>query len=703
MNTTSVRAWVRLCFVSALLLFSTTCSSADSVRNTPTPAFTPTPVTFAEDTARAFLKAWSEADYNAMYAMLAPSRQETTTAEQFVSRYKGIATEMTLKSVRATLQSAREEGNEAEAKYTAVFETHLFGTLQYEYTMLLRREQSRWGVLWNPGLIIPHLAAGGSVRFQVSVPARADIFDRKGKPLTQPQTLVVVEVVPAQMKNESAVLNTLARLFNKSASAIKAMYSNSPGDWRTPIGTLTQDQVRANLSALTQPGIYLDRTQDIRTYPRGTLAAHAIGYVGQIDAEELARLQVRGYREGDLIGKSGLELWGEQYLAGQRGGKLVVLTPSGAITATLATAPVKPSQNLYTTLDIDLQAIVEKALSARTRLGAAVVMDVSNGNILAMASVPTWDPNRLSQRMTPAEFRALVNDPGAPLVNRVTQGAFPPGSVFKVVAFSAAIEKGLYTPNSTFNCPGYWDGLGQNYRKVCWIYSVASKGHGTLSLANALVQSCNVTFYQVGYKLYQTDPNLLPNFARAFGLGQVTGIEVAESPGIVPDPSKGNFRAGDAVNMVIGQGDLLTTPLQIANIMAAIANGGTLYRPRLVTRVASLADGTEKIFPIETRGKLPVSATTLAALRQALARVTTDKDGTAYNAFRGAKVSVAGKTGTAEVLKAGEPHSWFAAYAPADNPKIAVVVIAEHGSEGSTTAAPIVREIVEGYFALPNR
>lgn len=700
MNNSYAFAWMRLFCVCAMLLVSTTCSLTDSLRPTPTPAFTPTPAIFAEDIARAFLKAWSETDYNAMYTMLAPSRQETTTIEQFVARYKGIATEMTLKSVRATLQSAREEGNEAEAKYTAVLETHLFGTLPYEYTMLLRREQGRWGVLWNPGLIVPHLASGGSVRFQPSVPARADIFDRKSRPLTQPQTLIVVEVVPAQMKNESAVLNTLARLFNKSASAIKAMYSNSPGDWRTAIGTLTQEQVRANLAALNQPGIYIDRTQDIRTYPRGTLAAHAIGYVGQIDADELARLQVRGYREGDLIGKSGLELWGEQYLAGQRGGKLVVLTPSGAITATLATAPVKPSQNLYTTLDIDLQAIVEKALSARTRLGAAVVMDVSNGNILAMASMPTWDPNRLSQRMTPAEFRALINDPGAPLVNRVTQGAFPPGSVFKIVAFSAAIEKGLYTPNSTFNCPGYWDGLGQNYRKVCWIYTASGKGHGTLSLANALVQSCNVTFYQVGYKLYQTDPNLLSNFARAFGLGQTTGIELAESPGIVPDPSKGNFRAGDAVNMVIGQGDLLTTPLQIVNMMAAIANGGTLYRPRLVTRVASLADGTEKVFPVEVRGKLPLSATTLTALRQALARVTTDKDGTAYTAFRGAKVSVAGKTGTAEVFKAGEPHSWFAAYAPADNPKIAIVVIAEHGSEGSTTAAPIVREIVEGYFAL---
>ena len=700
----SIRTSAKFFFlvVLALLLASAGCDSLPGgIGATPTPAYTPTPVTFAEETARAFLKAWSEGDYNAMYTMLAPSRRETITAEQFVARYKGIATEATIKSIKITVNSVREEGNEAEAKHTVAIETYAVGTLQHDNTMLLRREQGRWGVLWNPGLIFPQLGSGGSVRYIPLVSARADILDRKGKPFTQPQTLIVVQVVPEQMKNENAVLATLARLFNKQPGVIKAMYSNSPGDWRTPIGTLTQEQVKANLDALNQPGIYTDSTKDIRTYPRGTLAAHAIGYVGQVSAEELAKLEVKGYREGDLIGKSGLELWGEQYLAGQRGGKLVIVSPSGAVTAALANVPAKQSQNIYTTLDLDVQEIVEKALGAH--IGAAVVMDISNGNVLAMASHPTWDPNRLSQKMTPQDFRALINDPGDPLVNRATQGAFPPGSVFKIVSYAAAIEKGLYSPNSLFNDPGYWDGLGQNFRKVCWIYPITGKGHGTISFANALTQSCDVTFYQVGQKLDQTDRNLLPNFARAFGLGKETGIELAESPGIVPDPNKGTWRPGDTINLVIGQGDLLTTPLQIVDMMAAIANGGTLYRPRLVARVSSLADGTEKVFPTDARGKLPVSATTLTSIRQALARVTADSTGTAYNAFRGAKVAIAGKTGTAEVLKTGEPHSWFAAYAPADNPKIAVVVIAEHGGEGSTTAAPIVREIVEGYFALPNK
>ena len=343
-KTCSIRISAKFLFlvVLALLLASAGCDSLPGgIGATPTPAYTPTPVTFAEETARAFLKAWSEGDYNAMYTMLAPSRRETITAEQFVARYKGIATEATIKSIKITVNLVHEEGNEAEARYTGAIETYTVGTLQHANTMLLRREQGRWGVLWNPRLIFPQLGSGGSVRYIPLVSARADIFDRKGKPFTQPQTLTVVEVVPDQMKNENAALATLARLFNKQSGVIKAMYSNSPGDWRTPIGTLTQEQVKANLDALSQPGIYTDSTKDIRTYPRGTLAAHAIGYVGQVSAEELAKLEVKGYREGDFIGKSGLELWGEQYLAGQRGGKLVILQ------AYPTTEPIRPRPRGY--------------------------------------------------------------------------------------------------------------------------------------------------------------------------------------------------------------------------------------------------------------------------------------------------------------------------------------------------------------------
>jgi penicillin-binding protein 2 len=675
------------------------CGILPGDSSTPTPAFTPTPVTFAEDTARAFLKAWSEGDYNAMYQMVAPSRKETTPVDQFVARYKGIATEATITRVKPSLTFAHEEGNEAEVKFSVTLETVAAGTLQQDNTMLLRRENGRWGVLWNPGLIFTQLANGGTVHLTPLASARADIFDRKGRPLTVPQELTVIEVVPAEMKNENAVLSALARVFGMPAAAIKAMYSKFPGDWRTAIGTLPANQVKANLDALNQPGIHTDKTQDLRTYPNGTLAAHVIGYVGQISAEQLAQLQPRGYREGDMLGQSGLELWGEQYLAGTRGGRLDILAPSGAISATLANIPAQQSQSVHSTLDIDVQQIVEKALG--DHIGAAIVMDISNGNILAMASHPTVDPNRLSQRMSVSDWKTLLNDPGDPLINRAAQSAFPPGSVFKIVSYSAALEKGGMSANTLFSdATGYWDGLGVNNRKYNWTFPITGKGLGTMPLSSALTQSDDVVFYQVGQKLDQIDHNLLPNFARAFGLGANTGFELAESPGIIPDPNAGVWRPGDPINLVIGQGALLASPLQIVDMLAAVANGGTLYEPHVVARVSSLADGTEIVFPAKVRGKLPDSAATLASIRQALLRVTTDKDGTAYSAFRGAKIVSAGKTGTAEVFKTGEPHSWFAGYAPADNPKIAVVVIAEHGGEGSTTAAPIFREIVDKYFAL---
>ncbi len=705
MNSFSSLRAVRQCLpmsLSVLLFIAIGCSALPIVdSSTPTPAFTPTPVLFAEDTARAFLKAWSEFDYNAMYSLLAPEAQATITQDQFVARYKGIVVEATIKTVKPVFVSAHEEGNEAEAKFSVTLETNVVGTLQQDNAMRLRRdaERNRWGVLWNPGLIFSQLSAGGSVKLYPTVPARADIFDRKGRPITQPQEMISIQVVPVEMKNESAVLAALAKIFNLQPGVIKAMYSKFPGDWRTPIGSLTADQVKQNLDALTLPGIHTDASQDIRTYPFGALGAHVIGYVGLINADELAKFQVRGYREGDMIGKSGLEYWGEQYLAGQRGGKLAILSPGGGITATLANVPAKPSQNIYTTLDMDLQKIVEDALGARN--GAAVVLDIANGNVLAIASHPSYDLNRLSQKMTVTDFRALLNDPGDPLVNRAVQSAFPPGSVFKIVTYAAAIEKGGMTASTLFNDPGFWDGLGVSNRKVCWIYPITGHGHGTLTLSSALTQSCDVTFYQVGQKLDQLDKNLMPSFARAFGLGSETGIELAESAGNVPDPNVGQWRPGDPINLVIGQGDLLTSPLQIADMLAAVANGGTLYKPHLVARISSLADSTEQTFPPEVRGKLPISANTLATLKDALKRVTTDKDGTAYSAFRGAKVISAGKTGTAEVLKAGEPHSWFAGYAPADNPKIAIVILAEHGGEGSVTAAPIFRQIVDKWLGAP--
>lgn len=674
---------------------------------TPTPVPIPTPVLTAEETARNFLKAWSAADYAAMYAMLAPSRQATISASDFVTRYRNIVAEATIAAVKTTVMSTNEDASQAEVKFSVAFETNLVGTIQQDNTMSLRLENNRWGVLWSPNLIFSQLNSGYSLRFFPLASARADIFDRKGRPLTAPLTLVSIDVVPSQMKNENATLAILARVLNKPASEIKAIYSKYQDDWRTSVGIITPDVLKNNLKDLDQPGILTDSTKETRTYPNGQIAAHVIGYVGQASPEELTQLQSKGYRDGDIVGKSGLEIWGEPYLAGTRGGKLVITAPGGAIAATLASVPAKQSQNIYSTIDLDVQKIVEKELQQslekdKLRAGAAIVMDVSNGNVLAMVSYPDYDPNKLTQKLSPQEFRALANDPDVPLYNRAAQAAHPPGSVFKIVSYCAALEtpsSGI-SANTTMSDPtGYWDGFGRRW--TCWIYSFPRRFHGTLKFSDALAQSCDVIFWQVGRVLDSIDRNLMPKFARAFGLGSETGFELLEAAGNVPDPAKlDTWSQGHAMNLVIGQGYMLASPLQIASMTAAIANGGTLHKPHIVARISSIADRTEKTTQPEVRGKLPISPSTLASVRDAMKRVTTDPQGTAEFVFRGSKLNVAGKTGTAEVP--GDTDAWFAAYTPADNPKIAVVVLVEHskGGEGSEVAAPIVRKIMEGYLAL---
>lgn len=670
---------------------------------TPTPVPIPTPALSAEETARNFLKAWSSADYAAMYAMLAPSRQATISASDFITRYRNIVAEATIAAVKTSLVSTNEDASQAEVKFSATFETNLVGTIQQDNTMALRLENNRWGVLWSTNLIFSQLNSGYSVRFLPLASSRADIFDRKGRALTAPQVLVSVDVVPNQMKNENAVLAVLARVLGKSASEIKAIYSKYSDDWRTSVGTITPDVLKNNLKDLDLPGILTDATKEIRTYPNKQIAAHVVGYVSQASPEELTQLQAKGYRDGDIVGKAGLEAWGEQYLAGTRGGKLVIMAPGSTVAATLANVPAKQSQNIYSTIDLDIQKIaaeeLEQGILPKYKSGAAVVMDISNGNILAMTSYPTYDPNKLAQKITAQELRALLTDPQVPLLNRAAQSAFPPGSVFKIVAYSTALEtpgSGLAATSKLSDPTGIWLGL-PGFPKKCWIYDLRGRGHGTLTLSSALTQSCDVIFYQVGQILDNLDHSLMPKFARGFGLGSETGFELLEAAGNVPDPSTmAVWRPGDAVNLVIGQGDMLASPLQIANMMAAIANGGTLYKPHIVARISSIADRSENLTQPEVRSKLPVSNATLTSLRDALRNVTTDKDGTAYFVFSlppKSKVVVAGKTGTAEVP--GDPDTWFAAYAPADNPKIAVVVLVEHGLEGSYTSAPIVRKIVE--------
>lgn len=691
-----------------LMAFALVAGGLSSCRdgNTPLPSPTPTPVPGrAEEVAEAFLMAWERNDYGLMYGLLTPTSQATITQDGFAHTYQAVAAEATITSVQAQLRAALQEGEQAQVAYAVTMDTALLGPLDVENEMTLRYEGGRWGVVWSPQLIFRQLTAGNLVHLTPRAPPRASIYDRNGLGLAVGGKIVTVGVVPGQIEDEDALLAELSRVLSLAPQAIQAKYAGARPDWFVPIADISVEQSQAHYATLSAiPGVAF-REKTVRAY--NGIAPHAVGYLGAIPAEELSDWQALGYSGDELVGRSGLERWGEPYLAGGRGGTLSVVTPQGSVVAVLKDRPAVASRSVYSTLDREFQQKVEELLGQRP--GAVVVMDPHNGQVLAMASYPRFDPNVFVGGISNENWQALTNDPGRPLLNRAIQGTYPPGSVFKIVTLAAAIEGLGLTRQFTFNCTGLWSGLGPQWIKPCWLRT----GHGVIDPVAALTASCDYSFYEMGLLLDGMDPLLMPDYARAFGLGELTGLKgFAESPGLVGDNDwklrtlGEGWASGDSVNLSIGQGYLLVTPLQVARLMAAVANGGTLYRLQLALKVAAGPDAPELIVEPEVMGHLPISENTLAAIQEGLAGVTTSRRGTATHVFVGFPISVAGKTGTAQVAEleteeeGTDPHSWFAAYAPVDDPQIVVVAVVEHAGEGSRTAAPLVRQVLAAYFGI---
>ncbi len=693
----------------AILLFATSsallCATA-SCQVTPLsfwgePTFTPTPVLPGlAEVALGFLESWERTDYEGMYALLSPPSQAEITQAEFVQYYHDVATEITMTALETQLVSLLQDGPQGQVAYRLIMGTVLVGRIETDNLMSLSYADGRWGVNWSSGLIFRELEGGNILRMFRHAPSRGNIYDRYGTGLAVEDQAVTVGVVPGQIEDEEKMLAELGWILGLEAASIKEKYALARLDWYVPIGDLSFEASQAHYSTLTSlPGVVL-RDQWVRAYRDGGLAAHLLGYMGKIEQGEQAEWVAKGYSGDELVGKAGLERWGEPYLAGQRGGTLVVLTPAGRQLVTVKEQPAVQSRSIYTTMDRRLQQVAETILGDEQ--GAIVALDPNTGQILAMASRPTFDPNIFIKGIDSGQWQVLASDAGRSLVNRATQGTYPPGSVFKIVTMAAALEEGGFVPGSTFNCPGTWYGLGKDWPKTCWL----ERGHGQVNLVQALTVSCDVTFYELGKRLYELDPNLLPRYARLFGLGAPISLGITgEVAGLVPDPDwkigelGESWFPGDSVNLAIGQGYLLVTPLQVATMVAAVGNGGTLYHPQLVLKVSASSEEPEQVFEPQKLGQLPVRPETLSAIREGLLGAATGPRGTATHAFEGMEVAVAGKTGTAENPD-DDPHAWFAGYAPADDPRIAVVVVIENGGEGSQVAAPLFRQVVEAFFAL---
>jgi penicillin-binding protein 2 len=708
--------------------FPTIQDAYEEVTITPTPVDTPeaTPAPVLDDAGgigRAFYRAWEMNDLLGMYSLLSPQSQTLVASQDFVDRYQDAMTAANVKSIVAQPLSLIQDGNNAKMGVRVTWKTAVFDDIIREFEVPLVYQDQRWGISWDEGFILPELAGGNRLKVDMRTPARANIYDKEGRALAYQGTALKLGVIPGQIEDEAGLLNALSPVLGKTPEEIKAIYAGVQPDWYWPLGEINETVMQENAGAL-QPyigkGLAPPEQRLARLYAPQGAAPHIVGYVGPIPAENVDAYLEQGYDGDETIGLAGLEAWGEDYLNGERGGTLTVVSSNGDYITTIAEIAPQQARSIYTTLDYEFQAAVEQALAEAIETypgasaGSIVVMDVNSGDIKAIASYPSYDPaifNSLDDEAQ-AQLAVVMNDPQRPLLNRPTQGAYPSGSLFKIITLSAAIESGLYTADSRYTSTGTWNGLGDNFIKTDWLQG----GHGTISLRQALVVSCNSCFYDAGMNMDNWDNTFFPAMAKQFGLGAETGIQVSESAGTIPDPEwKINnigegWATGDAVNMAIGQGFVQVTPLQFVDLVAAIANGGTLYTPSVVDRIGAGAGMPEEPFESEVRGQLPISPSTLATLHEAMFDVANSGSGTATHQFLELPVQVAGKTGTAEDPPRNS-HAWFAGYAPAapytkpdgtliENPEIAIVVMIENAGEGSAVAAPIFRRIVELYYDI---
>ncbi|MBI4611716.1 MAG: penicillin-binding protein 2 [Candidatus Rokubacteria bacterium] len=557
------------------------------------------------------------------------------------------------------------------------------------------------GQLWYlqvlEGGYFRELSEKNRIRLRPAAAPRGILLDRNGIPLVDNRPAFTLSLIASEMENRQTVLARLAALLRIPYSELAEAVERVPPDSFMPVrvrrGLTLEEVTRVEEWRLELPGVVVE-VEPQRAYPTSRFAAHLLGYVREVSDEQLRQGR---YRRGDMAGQSGLERLLDEYLRGRDGGERIEVDALGRPVQVLRRQEPVPGAHVVTTVDRRIQEVLERAMGDRA--GAAVVMDPRTGDILAMTSGPAFDLDQFTGPLGREAWLRLVRDPQAPLLNRAFQGQYAPGSLFKVVVTAAGLQEGSLTPMDRVYCNGEFH-LGDRVFKD-W----KEGGHGWVDLHRGLVQSCNIFFYHAGLKVGM---EAITRYARAFGLGGLTGIVLpGEKPGMVPflDLRRGRrsraAQSGDLVNLSIGQGQLLVTPLQVARMMAAVANGGILWKPRVVQRVER-ADGrllhTEAN---EMNGYVELAPVVWEFLRFALWGVV--NEGGTGAAARLPGVEIAGKTGTAQTTARSETgrgpdHAWFAAYAPAGDPQVVVALVVERGGMGGRVAAPIARKIFQGIF-----
>ncbi|MBI2116744.1 MAG: penicillin-binding protein 2 [candidate division NC10 bacterium] len=531
---------------------------------------------------------------------------------------------------------------------------------------------------------------------------RGFILDRHGEILVENRPTFDLFVTPEDVTSPAEVAAALAEILGVSREEVEARLQEGRERPYQPL-LLRKDLDERTMVAVEErkldlPGVSL-RVRPVRAYPSGGIAANLLGYVSEVNQAQLSREEFQDFRPGENLGQAGVERRFDAFIRGLDGGEQVEVDARGRALRLVSRIEPRSGSNIYLTIDKRIQEAAEAAFAGKR--GTVVAMNPTTGEILAMVSRPSYDPNLFAQRISGDEWQQIATDATHPLQNRAFQAQYPPGSIYKLMVAIAGLESGALTPETKFNCPGYFY-LG-NAKFDDW----KKGGHGTLDLRGAIVNSCNVYFYQAGLKVGIEE---MVRVSRAFGLGEPPGLGLGdEARGNLPNPQprrrgQPGWSAGNTVVASIGQGLVVTSPMQLLVMVSAIANGGTIYRPWVVKKIAALSGETLDEYDPEAIRQVSIKPETLAFVRQAMLGVVSEGTGAR------AKVSgipIAGKTGTAQVVRKGEgkgqpdlkDHGWFVSFAPVDNPQIAVVVLVENGGFGGLVAAPVAKAVYEAAFA----
>jgi penicillin-binding protein 2 len=680
----------------------------------------------AERVALNFLDAWRAQDFESMYALVSSASRDATAFDDFVNLYTVTQDEMTLSALTYTATASLREADEvAVLNYDLSFETRLLGSFTDSgraLRLVVDRMVGDWRVAWTPADIFAAMIGGARVRFDPVIPNRANIYarDRITTLADQLGRVAIIRVIRQQIPDYEGCLNLLSTTLERPIEDMRQTLEARPPFWLMDVGVIETTRFLEARAPLETTCAAQFGEQPSRRYNADARMSHILGYVGYPDPDQIAAVEAAGFPQDTILGRSGVEASWDATLRGQPGGRLVVVSPDGDVLRQLLTVTAQPGESIYLTIDPQFQVQTAQILAdaytqakdtwaPRSNGAAVVVMDVNTGEILAMVSYPAFDNNAyvpfptMGRQAAQRIVLANTDDPSRPELNRATQGTYPLGSVMKTVSAYAAANAGVFPLDYRYTCFGTWN---RDIPRFDWLPG----GHGVVTLSSALTQSCNPFFYETGYSLDQADPWLLPNYAGEVGFGQPTGLEdLPESIGNIQNPEWKRRQFGiewsfsDAVNLSIGQGEMLVTPIQVVRWFAAIANGGTLYRPQLVREVGLLGDTLRTVAEPESMHTLAFEPGVLEMLREGLCNVTTESFGTAEYQFRNTPlqaIGVCGKTGTAQAGGDGTlpPFAWFAAWAPRDNPEIAVVVMVENAGEGSGVAAPIARDVLLAYF-----